>query len=89
MTRPLQPEEREEVENLAYECETNPATLRAYLAELIRLRSFAATVKSCGRRLPPKVTAAIETCLTRPSRWLELWRATEQDKDKGRTANLF
>jgi hypothetical protein len=85
MTRALHQEERDEVENLAYECETSPAKLRAYMTELIRLRSFAAAVKDCRARLPHSIERAIATYLTKPAtlyQWLRLWQA-DQDPPPG------
>ena len=68
MTRPLQTEEREEIDNLAAECEQSPARLRRHLLELIRLRNVMRVVRSRAR-VNPSVSASI--ALNLPARSID------------------
>jgi hypothetical protein len=58
--RPLSPQEIEEVQNMIAECDLNPDRLRVFMAELIRLREFAAFANRYRGRLPIKVRDAFE-----------------------------
>ncbi len=58
--RPLSPEEIAEMDNLIAECELNPQRLRAYCAELIRLREFAGFSARYAGSLPRKVREALD-----------------------------
>lgn len=66
MTRPLSPEELDDVANLAAECE-RPERLRALLAETLRLRAFAAICRRHTGRLPRAVQQAMQQQLPQRS----------------------
>ena len=64
-----------EIENLVAECELNPARLRVYMAELIRLRTFAEFSHQFRGRLPLKVRDAFERNVPARSQQAEWARA--------------
>ncbi len=57
-TRPLTPEEQDEINNLVTECE-NPERLRVVLAEYLRLRSFTSFCRQRASSLPRSVCNAL------------------------------
>lgn len=80
MTAPLALEERDELDQLLAEC-ADPATLRARLAELMRLRSFAVTARKYHCRLPNPVKVALDRNVPRPSAALDWILATTSSAD--------
>ena len=85
MTRPLAIEERDEVENLAAEC-GDAHQLRAYLAELVRLRALASVCRRHQLRLPRDVQHVLETKVPKHSQAQEWARVvgTANDQDDPR-----
>jgi hypothetical protein len=73
--RPLSDEEMFEIDNLAAECEQNPAHFRTFAAELIRLREFAAIARNHRARLPRKLAEAFVLCVPEKTQTLELAQA--------------
>ena len=78
MTTPLAREERDELEQLVAEC-ADDATLRARLAELMRLRSFAATARRHHCRLPNPVKVALDRQVPRKHAAIDWLLATTSD----------
>lgn len=83
MPQPLTIEEREEVDNLAAECES-PEKLRAYLAELLRLRALASVCRHHHARLPRAVQQVLENRvpkLSQAQEWARIVGAANDEND--------
>lgn len=91
MSRPITQDERDEIQNLVYESETDPEKLKALLLELIRLRILARAVKSCRGRLPRQIEILVAELLPKRStslEWSLLHSGGQADDDERHDLNF-